>query len=148
MFKGIDLFSDTISLPTPEMKKAMFEAELGDEQKGEDPTTRKLEEMIAEMLGFSAAMFFPSATMANEIAISTLCEPGNELLAAENCHLFFAEVGGPAVHAKVICKPISTSTGIFTADAIKQKYRFMKGLHFHKTVFLLNSIGGEYPGAS
>ncbi len=86
---------------------------MGDEQKGEDPTTRRLEEMIARMLGFSAALFFPSATMANEIAIRLHCERGEELLAAENCHLFAAESGGPAVHAGVMCKPIATETVVF-----------------------------------
>lgn len=112
MFKGIDLFSDTSTRPTAAMKKAMMEAEVGDEQKGEDPTTRQLEEMIAEMLGFNAALFFPSATMANEIAIRALCEPGDELLAAENCHLLLYETGGPAIHAHVMCKPIRTQTGV------------------------------------
>src|SRR5688572_28262443 len=116
MFKGIDLFSDTVTKPSLAMKKAMMEAELGDEQRGEDPTTCQLEEMTAELLGHSAAMFFPSATMANEIAIRLLCEPGDELLAAENCHLFFAEAGGPAIHSGVMTRPIPSKTGIFTAN--------------------------------
>lgn len=129
MFKGIDLSSDTASLPTPDMKNAMLTAELGDEMRGEDPTTRQLEEKIADMLGFNAALFFPSATMANEVAICALTEPGEELLAAENSHLFFAEAGGPAIHARVMCRPINTSTGIFTGAAIKQAYRSIKGIH-------------------
>ncbi len=149
MFKGIDLSSDTVSRPTPEMKKAMMEAELGDEQRGEDPTTRKLEERLASMLGFSAGLFFPSATMANEVAICALAERGDELLAAENSHLFFAETGGPAVHANVMCRPIPTQTGIFSADAVKQAYRAMKGIHLPLSKILsienTTNIGGGIP---
>jgi threonine aldolase len=129
MFKGIDLSSDTASLPTPDMKKAMLEAELGDEMRGEDPTTRLLEEKIAALLGFNAALFFPTATMANEVAICALTQPGEELLAAENSHLFFAEAGGPAIHANVMCRPIRTNTGIFSGDDIKKTYRAIKGIH-------------------
>lgn len=129
MFKGIDLFSDTLTQPTAAMKQAMFAAELGDEQKGEDPTTLKLEAMAADMLGFSAAMFFPSATMANQIAIRTWCEPGDELLAADICHLFNFEAGGPAVNAQVICKPIPTPTGIFSVDDVKKHYRYLNSVH-------------------
>lgn len=130
MFKGIDLFSDTVTLPTEAMKKAMLAAELGDEQKGEDPTTRHLETLMAEMTGHEAALFFPSATMANEVAIRLLCEPGDELLAAENCHLFFAEAGGPAIHAGVLAKPIRTQNGIFTSADLHAHYRWNKGPHY------------------
>src|SRR4051812_27964062 len=116
MFKGIDFYSDTITRPTPAMRKAISEAEVGDEQKGEDPTTLKLEETVADLLGHECAMFFPSATMANEVAIKLHCQPGDELLADENCHLFFAEAGGPAIHAGVMCKPIRTLNGVFTGE--------------------------------
>src|SRR3990167_1754204 len=101
-FSFIDLSSDTATLPTLEMKKTMMNALLGDEQKGEDPTTRELEEIAAALLGLDQALFLPSATMANQIAIKLLCEPGDELIAAENCHLFLAESGGPAIHAGVM----------------------------------------------
>jgi threonine aldolase len=126
MFKGIDLSSDTATKPTAPMKQAMFEAALGDEQKGEDPTTLALEQQAAEMFGFSSALFLPSATMANQIALKTLCAPGEELLAAANCHLFNAETGGPAIHAQVLCKPIPTPSGIFSAADIQQHYQAIK----------------------
>lgn len=129
-FKGIDLFSDTLTQPTAEMKQAMISAELGDEQKGEDPTTLKLEEMVANLLGHDAAMFFPSATLSNQIALRLLCDRGDELLAAANCHLFNAEAGGPAVHSGVMAKPIATETGIFTADQVRAQYRWSKGPHY------------------
>lgn len=130
MFKGIDFYSDTVTKPTDAMKKAMMQAELGDEQKGEDPTTCKLEAIAAELLGHEATMFFPSATMANQIAIRLLCEPGDELIAAENCHLFFAEAGGPAVHSSVMARPIRTPTGIFTGEDLRNVYRYSKGPHY------------------
>lgn len=122
-FKGIDLFSDTLSKPTAPMMRTMAEAEVGDEQKGEDPTTRKLEEKVAELTGHTAALFLPSATMANEIALMTLCERGDELIAAENCHLFEAESGGPAIHAQVLARPIVTENGIFTSDDIRASFQ-------------------------
>jgi threonine aldolase len=113
MFQGIDFSSDTVTKPSLEMRKAMVTAEVGDEQRGEDPTTLKLEQMMAEMLGFESALFFPSATMANEIALFALADRGDELIAADNCHLFFAETGGPAVFSQVLARPIPTPTGIF-----------------------------------
>src|SRR4051812_31696322 len=130
MFRGIDLFSDTVTRPSAAMKQAMCEAELGDEQKGEDPTTLRLEKKLAEMTGHSSAMFFPSATMANEIAIRVQCEPGDELIAYENCHLLFAEAGGPAVHAGVQCRAIASANGIFTGDDVRAAYRWPKGPHY------------------
>lgn len=130
MFKGIDFFSDTITKPTAAMKQAMVDAEVGDEQKGEDPTTLQLEAYVADLLGFEAAMFFPSATMANQIAIRLLCDRGDELLAAENCHLFFAESGGPAIHSGVMTRPIKTKTGIFSAEDLSNTFRFSKGPHY------------------
>ena len=122
MFEGIDLYSDTTTKPTEGMRKAISEAVVGDEQKGEDPSTLKLEHRVAELLGFESALFFPSATMANEIAIRLHCNPGEELIAASNCHLFVAEAGGPAVHAHVMCKPINTDNGIFTAEQVLKDF--------------------------
>lgn len=129
MFKGVDLASDTATKPSIAMKEAMFAAELGDEQKAEDPTTLQLEAMAAELLGFDRALFFPSAAMANQIAICLLCERGDELIAAENSHIFTAEVGGPAIHAGVMAHPIATATGIFTGDDVHAAYRWRKGPH-------------------
>lgn len=104
-------------------------APTGDEQYGEDPTTTRLEERVAELLGKTAALFFPSATMANEVAIRLHCRPGDELIAGENCHLFTAEAGGPAVHAGVQAKPIATERGIFSGDHIRKAFRWETGPH-------------------
>lgn len=133
MFKGIDLFSDTATRPSATMKKAMMDAELGDEQLDEDPTTQKLEIISAELLGHECAMFFPSATMANQIALKLLCEPGEEIIAAEQSHIFFAEAGGPAIHAGAMSRPIKNNTGVFTGDDVRATYRFSKGAHYPVT---------------
>ncbi len=130
MFHGMDLSSDTVTRPTEAMKKAMLAAELGDEQRGEDPTTRRLEERMCELLGHSDAMFFPSATMANQIALRLLSEPGDELIAAEHCHLFFAEGGSPAIHSGLMARPIRTENGIFTGDDVRTAYRWLQGPHY------------------
>jgi threonine aldolase len=148
MFKGIDLYSDTLTQPTAAMRKEMANADVGDEQKGEDPTTRALEEKVAGLLGKSAARFFPSATMANEVAIRLHCEHGDELIAYEHSHVLFAEVGGPAVHAGVQAKPIPTTTGIFSADDVRAAYRSIKGRHYPVTKLVAventTNMGGGY----
>lgn len=133
MFKGIDFYSDTMTRPTPGMRQAMANAEVGDEQKGEDPTTIRLEERMAELLGHSSTMFFPSATMANEVALKLLAKPGDELIAAASCHLYFAETGGPAIHAQLLSKMIPAETGIFTGDDVRANYRWAKGSHYPVT---------------
>lgn len=136
MFKGIDFYSDTVTRPTAEMRRAIITAEVGDEQKGEDPTTLRLEEKVAELLGHSAAMFFPSATMANEVAIRLLCERGDELIAAQNSHLFIAEGGGPAIHSGVMVKPIRTRDGLFSASDVREAFHWAVGPHYPRSRLL------------
>lgn len=149
MFKGIDLYSDTATKPTPGMRKAMLEAEVGDEQKGEDPTTLALEEKVADLLGKGQSLFFPSATMANEVAIQLLCEPGDEIMAAETSHVFFAEAGGPAVHSRVLARPISSDDGTFPGEDVRKYYRWSQGLSspISKLVCVENTtnMGGGVP---
>ncbi|EKD55374.1 MAG: hypothetical protein ACD_60C00013G0016 [uncultured bacterium] len=149
MFTGIDLSSDTATRPSIAMKTAMMNALLGDEQRSEDPTTLQLEKLVADMFGFECALFLPSATMANEIAITTLCNPGEVLLASESCHLFLAECGGPAVHARVLCRPIPTETGIFTPDDIAHYNYWLKGYHHPKLKLIgienTTNFGGGIP---
>lgn len=119
MFKGIDLSSDTVTKPSLGMKQAMIDAEVGDEQKNEDPTTKKLESMIASMANFDNALFFPSATMANQVAIWSQTSAGDAILLAENSHIYLAESGATSIHARVICYPILTKSGIFLVNDIK-----------------------------
>lgn len=130
MFEGIDLYSDTVTRPTPAMKKAMLEASLGDEQRGEDPTTLELEKRVAKLLGMESALFFPSATMANQVAILNHCGRGDEILAADTAHIFVAESGGPAAWAGAMARPIPTRTGIFTGRDLHE--RFSPGAEAHR----------------
>src|SRR5262245_7910187 len=97
----VDLSSDTVTRPTPEMRRFMCEAEVGDEQKFEDPTVNLLQEMVAELLGKDEAVFLPSGTMCNEIALRVHCRPGDEMLAHRTAHPIHFETGGPAPLAGV-----------------------------------------------
>lgn len=119
----LDLYSDTLTLPTSGMKEAMLNAPLGDEQRGEDPTTLELESKICQLTGQQRALFLPSATMANQIAIQLHCGPGDELLAAENSHVLCYESGGAAFHARASVRGIPTWTGIFGSNAIRDRLR-------------------------
>src|SRR5262249_43467228 len=97
----VDLFSDTVTKPTKEMRRFMCEAEVGDEQKHEDPSVNQLQEMVAELLGKDAALFLPSGTMCNEIALRVHCRPGEEMIAHRSAHPIHFETGGPAALAGV-----------------------------------------------
>jgi threonine aldolase len=115
----IDLRSDTLTQPTPEMRRAIAEAVVGDEQKREDPTVIALEERAAALLGHEEAVFLPTATMANQIALRTLTAPGDEVVAEAMAHVFLYELGGPAVHSGLAMKSLQTEHGIFTAEQVR-----------------------------
>jgi threonine aldolase len=119
----IDLRSDTASKPTPAMREAIANAEVGDEQLREDPTVNELERRAAETLGQEDSVFVPTATMANEIALRVLGDPGDELIAEENAHLLIAELGGPAVHAGLMTRPLPAHAGRFTTDQVRAAAR-------------------------
>src|SRR5579875_1615211 len=92
----IDLRSDTVTRPTPGMRQAMAEAEVGDDVFGDDPTIQALEERTADLLGKEAAVFVPSGTMANQIAIGVHAQPGDEVLCGATSHVYVWEGGGMA----------------------------------------------------
>jgi threonine aldolase len=129
----IDLRSDTQTKPTPEMRAAIAAAEVGDEQKREDPTVNELEGQAAEELGQEEAVFVPTATMANEIALRTLGEPGDEVVAEENSHILIAELGGPAVHAGLMTRPLRCEAGRFTVEQLCAVVRRTDGTHVPPT---------------
>src|SRR5919108_352009 len=106
----IDLRSDTATRPTQAMREAIAHAVVGDEQKREDPTVNELERRGAELLGHEAAVYLPTATMANQIALRVLTEPGDELLAEENSHVLLSELGGPAVHSGLVTRGLRFDT--------------------------------------
>ena len=119
----IDLRSDTASKPTPAMREAIANAQVGDEQLREDPTVNELERRAADLLGQEDSVFVPTATMANEIALRVLGEPGDELIAEENAHILIAELGGPAVHAGLMTRPLPAEAGRFTTDQVRAAAR-------------------------
>jgi len=120
---AIDLYSDTLTKPTPAMRRAIARAEVGDEQKGEDPTVNRLQEMVAELLGKEAALFLPSGTMCNLIGISLHTRPGDEVIIEARSHPVMSETGGPAAISGVMLRGIPTRRGIFTAADVKTAIR-------------------------
>jgi len=129
----IDLRSDTQTRPSAEMRAAIAAAEVGDEQKREDPTVNELERRAAELLGQEQAVFVPTATMANEIALRILGEPGDEVIAEENSHIFLSELGGPAVHAGLMTRPLRCASGRFSPEQIRETVRVTDGTHVPPT---------------
>lgn len=119
----VNLFSDTQTRPTPAMRAAMMEAEVGDEQMGADPTVHRLCDRMAALLGKEAAMFLPSGTMCNEIAILTQCRPGDEVLAHPSSHISTAEGGAPWALAGVQVSPVPGPDGRFSADTLQSLIR-------------------------
>ena len=110
----IDLRSDTVTRPSPGMRQAMAEAEVGDDQYGEDPSVNRLQERIAGLLGKEAALFVPSGTMSNQIALKLLTRPGDEVLVAD-AHMMWLEAGAGAANSGVMFTTIGKG-GLFTAD--------------------------------
>ena len=119
----IDLRSDTVTKPTPEMRRAMAEAEVGDDVFAEDPTVNRLQERAAEMLGFEAALWVPSGVMGNEIAIRILTEPGQEVLAEERSHVIHYELAGMAVLSGVMPRVVPGAEGRLTPDSVRTALR-------------------------
>jgi len=119
----IDLYSDTKTKPSPGMRKAMAEAEVGDEQKYEDPTVNRLRDRICEILGKEDAVFMPSGTMCNQSAIRVHCRLGDEVIADRTAHIINAETGGTAANSGVMIRMLDGPNGVFTADQVKAALR-------------------------
>ena len=112
------LTSDTETKPTQAMRQAIASAEVGDEQKGEDPTVNALLERVADLLGKEAALFFPGGTMCNLVAIKVHTRPGDAMLADHMAHIIRAESAGPAFSSGVLIEAIASERGIFTPQAL------------------------------
>jgi threonine aldolase len=119
----IDLRSDTVTRPTPEMRRAMADAEVGDDVYGEDPTVLRLQEEAARRLGFEAALWVPSGVMGNEIAIRILTRPGQEVLADARSHVVQVELAGMAVLSGVMPRIVHAENGLLTAADIRAALR-------------------------
>ena len=115
----VNLYSDTQTRPTPAMMAAMMAAEVGDEQAGQDPSVWALCDRMSDLLGKQAAMFLPSGTMCNQIAIITHCRPGDEILAHETAHILTSEGSGGAALAGAQITPLRGPRGQFDADAVR-----------------------------
>jgi len=116
----IDLRSDTVTQPNSEMREAIYQAPVGDDVYGEDPTVNALEECVAKILGKDDAIYMSSGTMANQVAVRTHTEPGDEILIEKNSHIYFYEAGGTAALSGVICNLISGERGVFGSKEINE----------------------------
>jgi threonine aldolase len=119
----IDLRSDTVTKPTDAMREAMARAAVGDDVFGDDPTVKELEAETAAVLGKEAALFTPSGTMANQIAIRCQTEPGDEIFVEAGAHIYYYEAGGPAVLSGVMCRCLEGRRGIFSAGQLEAALR-------------------------
>lgn len=124
----IDLRSDTVTQPTPEMRRAMSHAEVGDDVLGEDPTVTKLERQVAEMLGKEAALFVPSGTMGNQLGVRVHCRPGDEFLCESQCHVYHYEQAAYAQLFGIATQPVETPHGLPTIEQLAPRVR---GSDFH-----------------
>jgi len=120
---AVDLFSDTVTRPTPAMRRAMADAEVGDEQNREDPTVNQLQAMVAELLGKEAALFLPSGTMCNQVAFAVHCRAGDEILLHETAHPLLYEAGGPAAMVGAVMRTLPGARGLYTAEQVRQAVR-------------------------
>lgn len=147
MHKVVDLRSDTVTRPTPEMRQAMACAEVGDDVFGDDPTVNRLQEMAAERMHKESALFFPSGTMANETAIKVWTHPGQEILAEEQSHILTAEAGGPAALSGVITRGLPGPGGVIPPELVARN--LSKGSeHRPKTALLCLENTHNYAGGT
>ncbi len=141
----IDLYSDTLTKPSREMRKFMSEAEVGDEQKKEDPTINLLLEMVCDLLGKEDALFLPSGTMCNQIAFRVYCRPGDEIIMDHTAHTLHFETGGPAALSGAVMYPLAGKRGIFSAQQFEAAIR-PAGNHFPRSRVVLieqtSNLGG------
>jgi threonine aldolase len=116
--KLIDLRSDTVTKPTPAMRRAMAEAEVGDDVYGEDPTVNRLQEHVAELFAREAALFVPTGSMGNQICVKLHTRPGTEVVLEERSHIFNYEMGAGAVFSGVTCRTVRGCDGLLSWDLI------------------------------
>jgi threonine aldolase len=144
----IDLRSDTLTQPTPAMRDAIANAAVGDEQKREDPTVNELERRGAEFLSQEEAVFLPTATMANQIALNILGRPGDALLVERHAHIMLSELGGPAAHSGLLTIGLHGTHGRFAPEQIVAEIRDRTSVHVAPTRIVAventhNSSGGR-----
>ncbi|MDH3457550.1 MAG: aminotransferase class I/II-fold pyridoxal phosphate-dependent enzyme [Gemmatimonadota bacterium] len=119
----VDLRSDTVTRPSAPMRQAMATADVGDDVLDGDPTTRRLEERIADLTGFEASLFFPSGVQANQVAVWLHTEPGTEVILEANAHLVHYEMAGVAGLSGAQIRPVTTDDGVLTAEHVDAAWR-------------------------
>src|SRR5215831_2916245 len=132
----IDLRSDTVTKPTPAMRRAIAEAEVGDDVYGEDPTVLRLEQRIAELLRKEAALFVPSGTMGNQISIRAQTSPGDEVILERTGHSYLYESGALAGLSMVQAYPVDGERGILGVEAVRKAIRPTPD-HYPRTKLLI-----------
>ncbi|HEY0868106.1 MAG TPA: GntG family PLP-dependent aldolase [Fimbriimonas sp.] len=143
----VDLRSDTVTRPTPEMFEAMMSMPVGDDVLGDDPTVQELERLAADLMGKESGLFVPSGTMGNQIAIASHCKPGEAMIIEEEAHMLYYEVGGPALLAGVVSWTLPSRRGAMDPSQIER--RFVKAsIHTPGTTLLClenthNRAGGS-----
>ena len=147
MNEVVDLRSDTVTRPTPDMRRAIAEAVVGDDVFGDDPTVQRLEEQTAELLGKQAALFMASGTMGNQVAIACLTRPGDEIILEESSLSYLYEAGGPAAISGVQLRPVPGDKGLISAERLRANLR-PSDVHFPETSVLVfenthNRSGGR-----
>ncbi len=143
----IDLRSDTSTRPCAAMLERMLHASVGDEQIAEDPTTRELEERVAHELGHERAIFLPTGTMCNQIALLVHCRPGDEIICSRLAHVFTSEGGGAAALAGASIQAIDTRNGIFSADQVSKVVRPLRDRSPRSRVTVIEQTSNRGGGA-
>ncbi len=128
----IDLRSDTVTRPTGEMRRAMADAAVGDDVLGDDPTVRQLEQRTAAVLAKEAAVFMPSGTMSNQVAVRAHTEPGDEILMDREAHMYYYEGGAPAALSGATCRLLPGERGVFSPADVRAAIR-PANVHFPRT---------------
>ncbi|MGB7250362.1 MAG: GntG family PLP-dependent aldolase [Phormidesmis sp.] len=119
----IDLRSDTVTQPTDEMRQVMLQAPVGDDVLGDDPSVNALEAYVADLLGKEAAVYMPSGTMTNQVALRSHTQPGDEIFLEAEAHIYYYEGGGPAALSGVSCRLLPGEGGVFSAEVLVRSLR-------------------------
>ncbi|MBI4729395.1 MAG: aminotransferase class I/II-fold pyridoxal phosphate-dependent enzyme [Acidobacteria bacterium] len=135
----VNLLSDTVTRPTPAMRRAMAEAEVGDDGFGEDPTVNALQERVAKMFGMRAALFVPSGTMGNQVALHVLTRPGDEVIVEERAHLVLHEVGAAAVLSHVVLRCLRGARGVLDPGEVAATIRAPSPMFSHTALVCLEN---------
>jgi threonine aldolase len=146
----VDLRSDTVTRPTPEMRRAMAEAEVGDDVFGDDPTVNSLQEFCAELLGKEAGLFVPTGSMGNQVSLGAMSRPGDEVVCEAGAHFLHYEGGSVAAHLGLVARPLPGANGVIAADQVAGAIRKGSMHNPHTAVVAIENThnaagGGVFP---